>query len=46
MYTSANCKILKSDFEQPYINFFQQYYISTVYGNELVLGSDLINEEE
>lgn len=44
MYTNANCKILKQDFEQPYINLFQQYYISTVYGNKLVMGSDLIDE--
>lgn len=44
MYTERNCKILKEDFSQPYINLFQQYYIATVYGNELVMGSDLIDE--
>ena len=44
MYTSRNCKILKSNFEEPYINLFQQYYIATVYGNELVMGSELIDE--
>lgn len=44
MYTSRNCKILKSNFEEPYINLFQQYYIATVYGNELVIGSELVDE--
>lgn len=44
MYTSRNCKILKSNFEELYINLFQQYYIATVYGNELVMGSELIDE--
>ena len=44
MYTSRNCKILKSNFEEQYINLFQQYYITTVYGNELVMGSELVDE--
>ena len=44
MYTSRNCKILRENFEQPYINLFQQYYITTVYGDELVMGSDLVDE--
>ena len=44
MYTSRNCKILRSNFEESYINLFQQYYIATVYGNELVMGSELIDE--
>lgn len=44
MYTEANCKILKEGFAQSYMNLFQQYYITTVYGDELVMGSDLIDE--
>lgn len=45
MYTTRNCKILQSDFEQQYINLFQQYYITTVYGDEVIMGSDLINDQ-
>lgn len=44
MYTENNCKILQKEFSQSYINLFQQYYITTVYGDELIMGSDLIDE--
>lgn len=44
MYTNRNCKILHQDFEKIYVNLFEQYYITTVYGDELIMGSDLVDE--
>lgn len=41
-----NYKILQPNFKQQYINLFQQYYITTVYGDEIIMGSDLVHEEE
>ena len=46
MYTDRNCKILKKDFAAPYMQGFQKYYITTIYGNELIMGSELIDDTE
>jgi hypothetical protein len=39
-------KILDKNFVQRYTGSFYQYYISTVYGNEVITAESLIEEEE
>lgn len=46
MYNNWNCKILQKDFDKQYNNLFMQMYIQKVYGNELVLGSTLLDNNE
>ena len=40
-----NYKILQKDFNKRYINAFQEYAIRVMYGNQLIMGSELVNEE-
>jgi len=42
----SNYKILNKDFQQRYTGSFYQYYIGTVYGNEVVTAESLIQEEK
>jgi len=44
MYTDKNCKILKKDFAAPYVRAFQQYSITSIYGKEMVMGSEIEND--
>ena len=46
MYNNWNCKILQKKFDEQYNNLFMQMYIQKVYGNELVLGSTLLDNNE
>lgn len=45
MYSNENCKILRLDFDRRYYNLFMQMYIQMLYGDELVLGSTLLNDD-
>ena len=45
MYSNNNCKILQKNFDQQYVNLFTQMYIQMVYGDELVLGSTLTEDD-
>lgn len=42
----SNYKILDKDFTRRYTGLFYQYYISNIYGNNVVTAESLINEEE
>lgn len=46
MYMNENCKILSQNYEQNYKQAFQQYFIQILYGKEIVMGSDLIKDDE
>lgn len=46
MYMNENCKILSQDYEQNYKQAFQQYFIQVFYGKEIVMGSNLIKDDE
>lgn len=45
MYNNNNCKILRQDFNTKYSNLFMQIYIQMIYGDELVLGSTLLDNK-
>lgn len=45
MYNNKNCKILHKRFDEIYINLFTQMYIQLLYGDELVLGSTLVDDD-
>lgn len=46
MYNNKNCKILQQNFNKQYGNLFMQMYIQKVYGDELVLGSTLLDNND
>ena len=46
MYSNSNCKILQKNFDKGYSNLFMQMYIQIIYGDELVLGSTLLNDKD
>lgn len=46
MYMNENCKILSQDYDQNYKQAFQQYFIQIFYGKHIVMGSDLIKDDE
>lgn len=46
MYINENCKILSQNYAQDYKQAFQQYFIQIFYGKEIVMGSELIKDDE
>lgn len=46
MYTNDNCKILNKNYINDYKNAFQGYFIQIFYGNNIVMGSTLVQDDE
>lgn len=45
MMIAIHSMIFKENIIQEYIDAFQQYYTKVVLGENIVLGSDLVNDE-
>lgn len=46
MYVNENCKILSQNYAQNYKQAFQQYFMQIFYGKEIIMGSELIKDDE
>lgn len=46
MYVNDNCKILNKNYINDYKNAFQEYFIQTLYGNNIIMGSTLVKDDK
>ena len=46
MYMNDNCKILHKGYDNDYKQEFQQYFIQCFYGKSIVMGSQLVQDDQ